>query len=67
MSEFYLNGPVWCPNCEPRFNKHGERVGEHLACMVRNYSGCAVDFGSCQECDKRFQVSYKVDEITEIQ
>lgn len=66
---FDTNGPVYCPKCPPRFRKSkpDQRVGVHLDCTETNYSGCGVDFGECPECGKRFQVSYKVNEITEIE
>lgn len=65
---FNTSGPVYCPNCPPQYRKRrpDERVGVHLELTVENYSGCGVDFADCPECGKRFQVSYKVDEVIEI-
>lgn len=62
---FYTFDPVWCQNC-PALYVRGIQVGVQLICTVRNYSGCSVDFGECPECGKRFQVSYKVNEVIEI-
>jgi hypothetical protein len=65
---FYTNDYVFCPVCPPVFRKSkpDQQVGPHLECVVSNYSGCMVDFGECPECGKRFQVSYKVDEVIEL-
>ncbi len=57
---------VFCPKCPPHLTKQKQQIGIHLECTVHNYSGCGVDFGECPECGGRFQVSYKVDEVTEI-
>lgn len=66
---------VFCPKCTatyvkdvPHFveDKSFWQTGIHLECTGRNYSGCGVDIGYCEKCDRSFQVSYKVDEVTEI-
>lgn len=36
-----------------------------LTIISDNYSGCGIDIGKCEECDRIFQISYKVDEIIE--
>lgn len=63
---FYTPETVFCPVCEPEYNRHGTQINGRLECTVSNYSGCMVDFGECPDCGRRFQVSYKVDEITEL-
>jgi hypothetical protein len=63
---FYSTGPHHCPNCLKRINKHGREVGEHLTLIESNHSGCGVDIVECTKCKKLFQISYKVDKITEV-
>lgn len=67
---FYTNNSVFCPKCEPVYvkSKFGvHRIGLHLDCIIENYSGCSVDIGECPRCGRRFQVSYRVDKIVEIE
>ena len=66
---FYTHETVFCPTCPPVFHRKRplRQVGPVLECTITNYSGCSVDFGECPKCGKRFQVPYKVDEITEIE
>lgn len=59
-------GPHHCPICEPVFNKRKQRIDIPLQLVNENYSGCGVDIGQCTKCQRYFQVSYKVDEITDI-
>jgi len=66
---FYTHERVECPNCPKKVvGPEGRKLvqGVALECTVTNYSGCSVDFGECPECGKRFQVSYKVDEVIEV-
>jgi len=46
--------------------RSGVRCGVQLELGEDNYSGCGVDIAFCPECKKAFQVSYKVDTITEV-
>jgi hypothetical protein len=59
---FEQSGPHYCPVCPPVFvGKNKNRRGNPpLTLEVRNYSGCSVDFASCSDCKKRFQLSYIV-------
>lgn len=67
MNGFNTNEPVYCPVCEPRYvNRGRDRCGVHLQVTVSNYSGCSVDIAECPECQRLFQVSYKVDAIQEL-
>lgn len=68
MSCFYTNGSVFCPKCPARFRKTkpDERVGVRLECVESNYHGCSVDHALCPECETYFSISYKVDDITEL-
>lgn len=43
-----------------------QNLGVSMNEIERNYSGCGVDIYECPQCNKKFQVSYKVYEITEI-
>lgn len=56
---------IECPNCPKRETKVGPR-GVDMFEVETNYSGCGVDIYECLECGKTYQVSYKVDQITEI-
>lgn len=49
---------IYCPAC--LYNENGPL----LICIERNYSGFAVDIGSCKECGKAYQISFKVDKVT---
>lgn len=64
---FYTHDTVFCPVCEPVRNKRGDQINGRLECTCHNYSGCSVDFGECPDCGRRFEVSYKVAEIIEIE
>jgi hypothetical protein len=65
----------FCPNCDPvyvfkrppSYYKEEVRVGVKLVTESSNYSGCGVDICSCLKCGKTFQVSYKIDEIIEVE
>lgn len=67
---FNSTGPHYCPVCPPTFrhpkNKEPVRTGVRLELSESNYSGCGVDIAQCPECKKYFQISYKVDKITEV-
>lgn len=54
-----------CPACPRVGTRQGER-GVELEVVRDNYSGCGVDICRCPKCGKYFQVSYKIDEITEV-
>jgi uncharacterized Zn finger protein (UPF0148 family) len=64
---FETTGPHYCPNCEPILNKKDRRVDEPLKLVVKNYSGCAVDIAVCPRCNHRFQISYKVDKVLDVE
>lgn len=64
---FESTGPHHCPVCPPVLNKRQRRIDRPLQLVVRNYSGCSVDIAQCPECQRRFQISYKVDEIRDIE
>jgi hypothetical protein len=55
-----------CPNCPLTKTRRGGLRGVELELVNDNYSGCGVDIVRCPECGKDFQVSYKIDTITEI-
>jgi hypothetical protein len=61
----FNNQPIYCPECLPCPHT-SNREGVQLKLVERNYSGCGVDIASCPMCKKCFQVSYKVNEITEV-
>lgn len=65
---FNSTGPHYCPICPPIMigKKLDRRGNPPLEQEVHNYSGCGVDIARCPECKKRFQISYKVDQITEM-
>jgi hypothetical protein len=67
MSVFYTHKQVFCPVCPARFHRKNpeRRVGVTMDCVESNYSGCMIDIAECTECGKTFQVSYKVDKISE--
>jgi len=60
----YYNQMISCPNCPKRFNKREEQIGEWLALVE---SDCVVDICKCRTCKKTFEVSYKVDQVTELE
>lgn len=57
---------IECPSCPRWETPRGVERGVEMDEIETNYSGCGVDIYECPKCHKRFQVSYKVDEITEI-
>ena len=64
---FETTGPHYCPTCEPILNPKNRRVDEPLKLIVKNYSGCAVDIALCPRCNHRFQISYKVNVILDVE
>ena len=48
---------IKCPECKGR---------TYLEVAVRNYSGCSVDMGTCPECGKSWQISFKIDKMIRI-
>lgn len=62
MSDTFTHGsPIACPECPgvgPQKRKPWLQVAE------RNYSGCSVDMGCCEECGKAWEISFKVDTMT---
>jgi hypothetical protein len=64
---FDVTGPHFCPICPEVFStKSKRRIGESLEEEVRNYSGCGVDMAVCINCNRKFVISYKVDQIKEV-
>ena len=65
---FNSTGPHFCPVCPPVMvgKKKDRRVGETLSLRASNYSGCGVDVADCPACGRRFQISYKVDQVLEV-
>ena len=57
----------FCPNCSQQVNNKGIPVGVRIETIYNNYSGVYCDICKCPECGKKFWVSYKVDEITEME
>jgi hypothetical protein len=57
---FTHGGDIECPEC-PGFGKRNRKP--RLICVQRNYSGCSVDYGYCEECGKAWCISYKVDNL----
>lgn len=61
---------ILCPAC-PQETKiiRGREVliGKDLDIIETNYSGCGVDIAFCETCQKKYQISYKVDQITEVE
>ena len=55
-----------CPQCPKVETRRGDLRGVTLELIYDNYSGCGVDICRCPQCGKDFQVSYKIDEIIEI-
>lgn len=51
---------IECPEC-PGMGKRNRKP--LLIVAERNYSGCSVDYGYCEECGKAWCISYKVDEM----
>jgi hypothetical protein len=64
MSMMDVCGPVFCPECEPIYNRRGEPVGPQLECSESNYSGCGADMANCPKCGKGWCISFQVDEVT---
>ena len=65
---FYTCAPC-CPVCPEEHVKTArwERIrAPKLVLSESNYSGCGVDIAYCPNCGHEFQVSYKVDEITDV-
>ena len=62
---FYSTRPHYCPNCEPTVIK-GTTFRVTLSLIEENYSGCGISLAECLSCKKIFEISYKVDEITEV-
>lgn len=54
-----------CPKCPTSFSKAGNIIGSNLMVLDDNYSGCGIDICACEKCGTTFQVSYKINEITE--
>ena len=42
------------------------RIDAPLKLIESNYSGYGVDLAQCENCDRIFQISYKVDQIVDI-
>lgn len=63
---FHSTGPHWCPHCPAVVNRRGERCDVALELVVSDYSGCGVDIADCPRCGRTFQVSYRVDAVTEL-
>jgi len=62
-----FNGqPIYCPHCLPG-PYVSNIMGVELELIERNYSGCGVDIAYCPRCKKGYQISYKVDEIEEVE
>lgn len=66
---FEVMGLHYCPTCPPEWiGKNKDRRGDPpLEVVTTNYSGTGVDIVRCPACGKRFQVSYKIDQITELE
>ena len=56
---------IECPVCPKRKTKRGS-FGVQLELVEHNYSGCGVDIASCPNCQRVFEISYKVDKIKDI-
>ena len=65
----------FCPKCKPIYYREKvqgiapcglKQVGVMLETTSSDYSGCGVDICFCPECKQKFQVSYKIDEIKQI-
>ena len=62
MSDIFTHGrAIECPEC-PGVGKRNRKP--HLVVAERNYSGCSVDYGFCEECGKAWAIGYKVDLMT---
>jgi len=55
-----------CPHCSFAQSKKTIKMVRELTIIEKNYSGCGVDIGYCKDCNRKFQISYKVDKIQEI-
>lgn len=64
---FNSTGPHYCPTCPPVLNKKNRRIDPPLQLLNSNYSGCGVDIAVCSTCQHRFQISYKVDKILDVE
>ncbi len=66
MTDIFTHGKgIPCPEC-PRIERRkgkGPSFGPMLIVMERNYSGCSVDYGQCEECGKAWCICYIVDSI----
>jgi hypothetical protein len=63
---FYTLQPD-CPVCPIVLNRRGNKINyAQLILIESNYSGCGVDIAECPNCKKVFQISYKIDEIQEV-
>lgn len=62
MADSFSHGvQIDCPECPP-FGKRNRR--HRLECSEQNYSGCGIDIGTCPECGKAWEVSFRVDKLT---
>ena len=63
---------IYCPKCEKQYksimkNMKVSKVKTfRLIISEKNYHGCGVDIADCPVCEREFQISYKVDKISEI-
>ena len=67
---FYSTEPHYCPKCLPKEIK--TRSGKiriernYLELVEENYSGCGTSIAQCQICRTCFEISYKIDEVREL-
>lgn len=59
---------IYCPKCPPHYRKRPphEQDGQLLVVVEQNVGGYDVDHYECPQCQLLFQVTYKVDEVTEV-
>ena len=63
---FHSTDTPFCPGCEPKFRGDGTRSGVKLDLVVRNYMDCYADIAECPECQRAFQVSYRVESVKQV-
>lgn len=69
----FYDQQILCPKCPQKqkiinLGKDAKIItlGSDLDLVEENYSGCGVDHARCPQCNKLFQILYKVDKIEEI-
>lgn len=65
---FHSTGPHYCLVCPAEYagKDHDRRYGVRLVLTESNCSGTGADLADCPRCGRIFQITYRVDKITEL-